>query len=300
MFVGEDNIHVSNRDEFIRFVVSSNCIRFDSSSSCTSSTTGAPACLPGGNTSATLQIAAGSIVQQSINVTIDASGASVAPGTYSFTVTATDSATGLIHTTTFPVSVRPATAGSGALGLVSGATSSNSASLNFAVPQGVTLSNPSCAEVIGTGIASAESPGTVGMACTFGPPTPGSTTPTGAQLVTTKVTVTTNGATAAMTPLESGGQRPVLLVAGLLLPFFGLIGIRRGRKSVGAVFLRTLAIVALAIAGFQTMGCGGSYHSGTAGVTGGTTPPGVYYVLMSATGSDGNSYQAVLQVNVNL
>lgn len=267
---------------------------------CTSTATGAPACLPGGNTSASLQIAAGSIVQQSVTFVIDASGAKVVPGTYTFTVTANDSATGLVRTTTFPVTIRPALAGANALNLVSGATTSNSASISFALPQGVTLSNPACTQVVGTGITSAELPSAVGIGCSFNPTALGSSTSTGAQTVTTTVTVTTNNVIAATKPLEIGKQRPLLLVAGFLLPLFGLMGIRRGRRSVGAMFLRMLLIAAIGIAGFQTLGCGGSYHSDTAGVNGGTTPPGLYYILIQATGSDGNNYQAVLQVNVNL
>ena len=267
---------------------------------CTSTAAAAPTCLPGGASSATLQIAAGSIVQGAVNLTIDASGASVAPGTYTFTVTANDAATGLIRTATFPVTVRSALAGANALALVSGATTNNSATLNFALPQGVTLSNLTCAEVVGTGITSAEAPSSVGIGCSFNPSSLGPGSSTGPRLVPTNVTLTTNNSIAAIDPPNVGRRRPLLLVAGFLLPLFGLMGIRRDRKSIGATFLRMIAIAAIALVGFQTLGCGGSYHSGNVGVSGGTTPPGQYYLLVQGTGSDGKSYQAVLEVNVNL
>ncbi len=265
---------------------------------CTSTAAGAPACLPGGSTSASLQIAAGSVVQQSINITIDASGANVAPGTYTFTVTAIDSTTGLTRTTSFPVSIRPASEGASALNLVSGSMSNNSTTVSFLLPQGITLSSFACAEVVGTDVTSAAAPGSVGMACGFSPTSLGSSASTGPQTVTTTVTVTTNNTIAAVKPLDVGNRRPLLLVAGFLLPLFGLIGVRR--KSFGATFFRMIAIAAIGIAAFQSLGCGGSYHSSNTVVSGGTTPPGTYYLLVQGTGSDGKNYQAVLQVNVNL
>jgi CSLREA domain-containing protein len=267
---------------------------------CTSNAAGAPVCLPGNSTSATLQIAAGNVVQQSVNITIDASGANVAPGTYTFTVTAIDSTTGLTRTTSFPVSIRPAMEGKSALNLVSGATANNSASVSLLLPQSITLSNLTCASVVGTAVSSAEPPGDVGIACSFSPTSLGSSASTGPQTVTTTVTVTTNNAIAAVKPLDIGNRRSLLLAAGFLLPLFGLLGIRRGRRSVGSMLFRTIAIAAIGIAAFQTLGCGGSYHSSSTVVSGGTTPPGTYYLLVQGTGSDGKNYQAVLQVNVNL
>jgi hypothetical protein len=81
---------------------------------CSSSAAGAPACLPGGASSASIQILPG-VVEPSVNITIDATGGSVALGTYTFTVTAVDSTTGLTRTTTFPVTVRPGITNANAL-----------------------------------------------------------------------------------------------------------------------------------------------------------------------------------------
>jgi len=60
-----------------------------------------------------------------------------------------------------------------------------------------------------------------------------------------------------------------------------------------------LAIVAVSIAAWQVMGCGGSFH-GSGTTNGGKTPPGVYEILVDGTGSDGNTYQAVIKLTVTL
>ena len=253
-------------------------------------TPGAPACT---STPATVSFANGAATTQQVSLTIDATGSSVMPGTYTFTLTATDS-NGLVRTATFPVSVRSV---STPLYVVSGATTGNSGNVTFVLPGAVTLSSLSCPDVVGTGITGEENPSTVGIACSISPSTLGSSTSTSTQSVTATVTVTTNN-TIAAGPTQNTG----LLVAGVLgIPFFGLMGVlRRKNKKARSVFFRLMALFALGIAALQAMGCGGSFHTTTTRTSGGTTPPGAYYLLVEGTGSDGNTYSAVLQLDVTL
>ena len=261
---------------------------------CTPPGAGAPKC---SLSSASLTIVPGS-VQQSVSVTLDATSAT--PGTYTFTITATDPTTSIVRTTTFPVTVRAVSA---AVVIPSGATTNNTGTVTFVLPAGVTLSNLSCPSVAGTGITSyVEKPSQIGMACTINGSTIGSLSSTSPQSVTITVTVTTSGAfSSSMATPPNVNPLPRLLAAGLFgLPLFGLIGLLRGRKSVKLTIFRLLAILAISVAAFQTMGCGGSFKSTSTTVQGGTTPPGTYYLLIQGTGSDNNIYQSVLQVQVTL
>jgi hypothetical protein len=91
-----------------------------------------------------------------------------------------------------------------------------------------------------------------------------------------------------------------LLVAGVFgLPIFGLLGLLGGRKSLRSTLLRTIALILICVAAWQVMGCGGSFH-GSGTTNGGQTPPGVYDILVQGTGSDGNTYQAVIKLTVTL
>ncbi len=245
--------------------------------------------------SPSLQIASGTgIVQQTVGITINAAGAN--PGTYTFAVTATDPTTSIVRTATFPVTVRPAIAGSNALTFVSGATTGNSTTVTFYPLAGVTsLKNLTCSSISGTGITGSEAMpagGVEGVACSFSSST--LTSP-----FTTTVTITTNNPIAAAKPMNIGNRGSALLVAGLFgIPFFGLVGFLRRRTN--RAFFSLLAFAALGFAALQGMGCGGSYHTSATPVSGGTTPPGAYYLLIEGTGSDGNTYSAVLQLDVEL
>jgi hypothetical protein len=235
-------------------------------------------------------------VQSSDSITLDATGAT--PGTYPFTLTAKD-ANGLTHTYSFPVTVRSL---STPLSVVSGATTGNTATISFVLPAGVSLplvnsttsNTGSCATVVGPEITTNLTPLGLSIGCSFNPATvPASTSQ---QIATVTVTVST-GTTIAMAQPEN---RSGLLVAGVVgLPIFGLLGLLGGRKSTRTIFLRLLAIVALCAAGWQVMGCGGSFQ-GSNNTGGGATPPGVYNILVQGTGSDKNTYQAVIQLNVKL
>jgi hypothetical protein len=263
---------------------------------CVSPTTGAPKCAP---VVSPLPIVSGG-AQQSDNITIDATGTSVIPGTYTFTVTAADPTTSIVRTVTFPVTVSGASIGSNALSLSSGATTNNSGNITFVLPAGVTLTGLGCESIAGTGISGIEKPAADGVGCSISPGTLGTATSTSPQTVTASVTVTTNGTIAALSPMDIRNRHSPLLVAGVFgIPFFGLVGFLRRRSAKLSVF-RIIAFAAIGFAALQGMGCGGSYHTSTTQVSGGTTPPGVYYLQVQGTGSDHNTYSAVLQLDVQL
>jgi hypothetical protein len=232
--------------------------------------------------------------QAGASVVIDATKASA--GLYSAQVSGTDPTTGLVRISTIQVTVRPA---STPLTVVSGATTNNTGNISFLLPAGVSLSNLSCASVSGPNLSSSVSPSSLKITCAFNPPSIAASA--SAQVGQTTMTVGTSGSgtnTAAAT-----GRQTNLWLAGLLgLPLFGLMGLIRGRKSRDSVFFRLLVMAVICVLAFQAIGCGGSFNSslksGTQGTA--TTPPGVYNVLVVGSGSDGGTYRAVLQLNVEL
>lgn len=237
----------------------------------------------------------GTGAQAAVGLVVDATNASA--GLFSVQVSGTDPTTGLMHSSApFTVTVRAASA---PLTFVSGATTGNSGNLTFLLPGGVTLSNLACVSVSGPNLTGSVSPATLGIGCSFNPASvTNSSTTVQAEQVT--VTVSTGGSSGTSTAAVS--RHTNLWLAGLLgLPLFGLMGLVRGRKSSKSVFFRLIAMVVICAAGFQTIGCGGSFvtQPSNAG-SGGKTPPGVYKVLVAGTGSDGQTYQAVLQLNVQL
>ncbi len=247
----------------------------------------APAC----NLVASTIPVASSGTQASTDLIVDATKAT--PGLYSVTVQGTDSATGLVSAAkAFDVFVR---AVGGPLRIVSGATTNNSAGLNFLLPPGVSISNLQCVSVTGTGIKPpGVPPSTLSIGCIFNPTTlPASSS---LQSASVTVTVTTGGSTTAS---ASGSHNPKLMADGLLcLPIFGFFGLLRGRKSRNSIFFRVVAILVICVAVFQMAGCGGSFQ--LPNTSGGATPPGAYTLLIQGTGSNGQTYQAVLEVDITL
>lgn len=168
--------------------------------------------------------------------------------------------------------------------------------MSFVLPPKVTLSNIACLYIAGTGITSTtEAPGKLGISCSITPSTLGVASATYTQNVTASVTVSTNN-----TPTTAAlAKHTSLLVAGLFgIPVFALMGFRR-RRGTAAAFFRLFAILAVSAAAFVPMGCGGSVHTNTLS-TGGTTPPGEYFLLIQGKGSDQLTYSTVLQVDVEL
>lgn len=258
--------------------------------------TTSPLCTP----AAQLMGVVGTGAQVPTQVVIDATNPSTTPGIYTVTLTASDNGTKgttLVRTTTFQLTVRNL---AGPLTVISGATTGNTQTATFITPAGVTLSSYTCtgSSLAGTGISTPVDPSQFGIACTFGTPKGTAGSPPAPQTTTVTVTVTTNG---NFTPKTAAlANHSNIFAAGLLgIPILGLIGLIRGRKALHNSIFRLVAIFAVCFAAFQTLGCGGSFTQ-TATVQGGTTPPGVYYVLVQATGSDGNTYQAVIQVDVTL
>ena len=234
---------------------------------------------------------AGAGTQASVGVIIDASNSSITPGTFSVAVSGVDPTTGLVHAAaSFTVAVRAVTA----LTVITGATTGNTANVTFVLPAGVGLTLPnSCTWLAGTGIGSVETvpPATFNMACSFSPTSiPSSTS---VQSATVTVTISTSGTNAA----AAGASGGLLLALGI--PLFGLLGLVRGRRSLRQAMLRMLGLAILSVAAIQAIGCSGSFTQTTAPVVG-QTPPGNYYLLIQGTGSDGNTYDSVLQVNVTL
>jgi hypothetical protein len=245
----------------------------------------APLCTLGAST---VTVAASGTPEPTVGIVIDATKATA--GTYSATLNATDPTTGLARASTpFSIIVRSV---AGPLTLVSGATTGNTATVSFLLPASVSLSQIACVNVAGPNLSSMVAPSALSIGCSFNPTTIAAAA--SQQSGNTSVTISTGTTTSGL------ARHTDLLFAGLLgIPFFGLFGLLRGRRSIGAVLLRLIAIAAIGFAAFQTMGCGGSFHRSTV-TGGGQTPPGAYDVLITGTGSDGNTYQAVLSLNVTL
>ena len=235
----------------------------------------------------------GAGAQGAVGIVVDATSASA--GIYSVQVNGVDPTTGLIRSGSFTVIVRAA---SNPLTVVSGATTGNTGGLTFMLPGGVTVSNLACQSVSGPNLTGSVSPASLGITCAFNPTTiTNSTTAMAAEQIT--VTVGTGGT--ASTSTAALATHTNLWLAGLMgLPIFGLMGLIRGRKSRESVFFRLMVILVMCMVAFQAVGCGGSFNTQTTGTGGGKTPPGVYKVLVAGTGSDGQTYQAVLQLNVQL
>ena len=253
-------------------------------------TTGAPKC----DLSGTLTIGGNS--QAPAGIVIDASASSVVAGTYTVTVTATDPTTTISRAASFTVIVRPVSA---TVNLVSGQTTGNTGTVTFQLPAGVSLSTLTCPWVFGSGLTGEVAASARGITCTFSPTTVPSTG--SAQTATVTVTITTTGTVTAQNNTPVLGKGSSMLLAALFgLPVFLLMGFRRSRRAFVSNAVRMVAIAALAIAAFSSLGCGGSLNFSSTQVQGGTTPPGAYNLLIQGIGSDSNKYQTVLSLNINL
>ena len=254
-----------------------------------------PLCSP---SKATLAVS-GTGAQGAVPIVVDATNASA--GIYTVKETGTDPSTGLIHSASFQVSVVSA---SSPVTVVSGATTGNAGNLSFLLPPGVTLSNILCKSVSGPNLTGSVSPASLGITCSFNP-TSITNSSTNTEAVQITATVGTSGTTGGATggASASNARHTNLWVAGLLgLPFFGLVGLMGGRKSSRSVFFRLMVIAVVCVVAFQALGCGGSFTTLPSNSTGsgGKTPPGVYKILVVGTGSDGQTYEAVLQLDVQL
>jgi hypothetical protein len=183
--------------------------------------------------------------------------------------------------------------------IASGATTGNTPSAFFPLPANVSLSNVHCGFVSGPGHSFPGVPFSASgyssdysMGCSVSPASiPASSS---VQDGSVTVTITTTGTTTA-----SVAHHTDIWLSGLLgIPIFGLMGLLRGRKSPKSIFFRLIAILAICTAVYGVTGCGGSFQRPPS--SGGQTPPGAYTLTIMGTGSDGNTYQAILQVNITL
>jgi hypothetical protein len=244
---------------------------------CTLSNTSLP--IPTGNT---------------VNVTINAgSGSSAAsPGAYTVSITGVDATTGLSHTTSpIPFNIQFEAA---PLTIVSGATTGNTTTAEFVLPANVGITGFQCASVTGPTLASSVAPVALSIGCAFNP---ASVAPSGsAQTASVTITISTGGATTAK--LNDTSNRTTIVVAGVLgIPILALFGFMPGGKTSRKIFLRYLGIVFALVVLLQGVGCGGGSFTAPKSVSG-QTPPGAYTILVQGTGTDGQTYQAVIQVNV--
>ena len=244
-----------------------------------------PTCTLG---SSTVTVAGGA-AQQSVSFVL-AAAANADPGTYTVTLTGVDGTTGLTHSAgAINVNLRSA---SSVLTVVSGAVTGNTSTVNFVVPANVSLGSFLCVSISGTGISAPAgvAPSTLSVGCSFSPSSVAASAT--AQTVPVTVTVTTSGVTTASLADETNRFAPILLG----IPLAGLIGLLRRRRSFRAALLRGVVALAILAAGMQLSGCGGSFKKPP--TVSGLTPPGSYHLLVQSAGSDGNSYQAVVNVNV--
>ena len=229
-------------------------------------------------------------VQPSQPYLIDATSAT--PGAYDVTVTSIDGG-GLAHQTVMPFIIRAIN--STPVPIVSGATAT--ASVQFVVPSGVTLSNLQCAELTGTGFNTPIGLSSINMSCDFadaGKPSPDGNSP---QTITVPVIVKTGSTIASYAPFAPLGSG---LPAVLGIPLLGLLALRKVRKSLKTTLLVVVAGAGLFVAVYGISGCGGGFTPSGGKTTSGTTPPGQYYIKVTATDANSNTYEAVLLVQVQL
>ncbi|MBV8630351.1 MAG: Ig-like domain repeat protein [Silvibacterium sp.] len=246
---------------------------------CMSSQAGAPNCTLSSQSLAVT----GSATEPSVSVAIDATGAGVKGGIYTFVVTGTDSTTGLSHTAQFSADVRPL--GSPNLGVPSGA--SVMTSVDFATS--AALSGFECIGVSGPNNVACQIAGATG---TSSGPTFTLQFASGPQ--TSPVSVTINTGPVATSQLERDTNASL---AGLLgVPAIAALGLLGRRLQKGRRFLRFLALAFVVFLAVQGTGCGGSFTP--ANTSTGKFPAGTYLIGVQASDSANNRYQSVIQINV--
>lgn len=226
--------------------------------------------------------------QTSVSIVIDATNASTTPGAYSVTVTGVDSTTMLSRTTApFTVYVRATTT---AITLVSGAITGNTTNADFILPPNVGLTSLKCASVGGPTLMSKVDPAGLSIGCSFNPTSVPSSSMV--QSATVAVTISTNGTAVAELATRTG-----VFSAGLIgIPVLALLAFLRGEKPERRTFFRFLALLFVAVCVMTAAGCGGHFTRTTTNT--GLTPPGTYLILVEGTGTDGLTYDSVIQVDV--
>ena len=170
-------------------------------------------------------------------------------GNYTATVTATDPASGLLHSANFAVLVTNTIA---SIGVTPGQPgTANSVSFVGSTSATVTFS---CPTVVGPGLpASGESPGVIGIACQF---SPASTTVNPNSPTPVQITVTAATKSARLTP-----PARILATLWLGMPAIVLIGSLRFGKLSRRKVLQLLGILVVVVAVLQGIGCGGGINN---------------------------------------
>ena len=217
----------------------------------------------------------GSVAPVALTIT---SAAKDAPGEYTVTITGTDDVTqALVQSTSFTLNVVQVI---GTLSVASGSVTE--ADVDITVPQNVTLDSDSfkCVNIINTATNTPANGN--GLTCTAGMPGAWNS-----GTIEVPITITAGASPSSGSSVRAAALWAMPLVAVLLL----LSGGRTRRKSL----FRFLSLVLLAAGVSAGVGCGGSF-TGPPPVTG--TAPGNYAVEVTAAGSDGNTYSAIVNIYV--
>ena len=205
-------------------------------------------------------------------------------GTYMVTITAADG-TGPIHST--PISVTVVNNTSSVNVLVGG---QGSATVNFKGPAGPTLTTFTCAQATVAGTPSTgQLPATLGFTCLFNPTT---TTFDGNGNASVQVTVNTSASTTAELRRTGG----ILAAVWFGIPGILLIGSTRRKRFSRKMVAQMLGLLFVCTILMYGVACGGGFTRPQP-VTSNATP-GAYDLLVTAKGSDGVTYSAVVPVNV--
>jgi hypothetical protein len=200
-------------------------------------------------------------------------------------VTGTDPVTGLTQVSgSLPINVRfvgPPTA------VPSGAQTTASATFTLPANVGIANQNLKCISVTGANLTPV-APGMLSISCAF--PDSITAAPT-VQNVSVNFTVSTGAAIAQLM-----GDAKVFAPSLIGIPVLALMGLLRRGRSSRKTFFRFLSIVFIFALALQVIGCGGHFTR-PASLTN-TTPGGSYLLLVQGTGSDNQTYEAVIQLSV--
>ncbi|MGA2372781.1 MAG: Ig-like domain-containing protein, partial [Candidatus Korobacteraceae bacterium] len=215
--------------------------------------------------------ASGSLAGGNLSTTLTISAGSTTPiGSYTVTVTGQDN-TGLVHSATLTLTVINYTA---TITMPSGG--GGRTKVIFPGPAGTPITNLSCPQVSGTGIAGTEDLSLIGGVCTF--------TPTSVDLPA-PVLITISGCTVA----RLRTHMPIFASFLFGIPGIVLLGSLHGGWRRRKRMLRMVAFLLVALSLLLGVGCGGY---------GQLSPTGNYSVLVQGTGPDGTVYSAVVPVTV--
>jgi hypothetical protein len=131
-----------------------------------------------------------------------------------------------------------------------------------------------------------------GITCTF--PTASVNIAKGATTTPVPIMVSV-GATASAAVAQRSGS--IATAAFWAVPLFALLAWIGQRKSPRRNFFRFLGMLLLVIGLGHTIGCGGSFNRPI--LPSSSIPAGNYLIQVSGTGSDNNTYYAVVPVSVN-